>query len=60
MCMYINLLLVWCGAVYLSLFSVPIGYYAIFNATHYEFDVSVYSPVGTVVFEALIFLKMCS
>jgi len=27
------------------------------NATHYEFDVNVYSPIGTVVFEALVLLE---
>jgi len=41
-----------------SLFSVPSGYLTIFNATHYEFDVNVYSPIGTVVFEALLLVEM--
>ena len=36
------------------LFSVPSGYLIAPNATEYEFDVNVYSPVGTVVFEALL------
>ena len=43
--------------MFVTLFSVPTGYYAIFNATHYEFDINVYSPVGTVVFEALILVE---
>ena len=30
------------------------GYYIAFNASEYKFDVNVYSPVGTVVFEALL------
>ena len=38
-------------------FSVPTGYFAIFNATHYEFDISVYCPIGTVVFEAMHFYE---
>ena len=33
------------------------GYNIIFNATEYEFDVSVYSPNGTVVFEALLLVE---
>ena len=33
---------------------MPAGYLIAFNATEYEFDVNVYSPVGTVVFEALL------
>ena len=41
----------------LVFFSVPTGYFAILNTTEYEFDVSVYSPPGTVVFEACIFLE---
>ena len=32
---------------------MPAGYLIELNATEYEFDVNVYSPVGTVVFEAL-------
>ena len=36
------------------LFSVPPGYLITYNATEYEFDVNVYSPIGTVVFEALL------
>ena len=39
------------------LYTVPVGYVIAFNATEYEFDVSVYSPVGTVVFEALLFVE---
>ena len=39
------------------LFLVPTGYCAILNATHYEFDVNVYSPIGTVVFEILILFE---
>ena len=35
-------------------FTVPAGYIITFNATEYEFDVNVYSPIGTVVFEALL------
>ena len=31
--------------------------YVLPNATHYEFDVNVYSPIGTVVFEALVFIE---
>ena len=33
---------------------VPVGYQAMFNATQYEFDVNVLSPVGSTVFEALV------
>ena len=33
---------------------MPQGYLIAPNATEYEFDVNVYSPVGTVVFEALL------
>ena len=33
------------------------GYRLRFSATQYEFDVNVYSPVGTVVFEAFIFAE---
>ena len=33
---------------------VSTGYYIALNASEYEFDVNVYSPVGTVVFEALL------
>jgi len=33
---------------------VPAGYYIAFNSSEYKFDVNVYSPVGTVVFEALL------
>ena len=36
------------------LYSVSPGYLITFNASEYEFDVNVYSPVGTVVFEALL------
>ena len=32
---------------------VSSGYVITFNASEYEFDVNVYSPVGTIVFEAL-------
>ena len=38
-------------------FSVSTGYFALFNATHYEFDVSVYSTTETILFEALILLE---
>jgi len=38
-------------------FSVPTGYFATFNATHYEFDISMYCPIGTVVFEAMHFYE---
>jgi len=33
---------------------VSAGYFVTFNATEYEFDVNVYSPLGTVVFEAIL------
>ena len=36
------------------LYTVSPGYNIAFNATEYEFDVNVYSPIGTIVFEALI------
>ncbi|XP_065915311.1 uncharacterized protein [Dysidea avara] len=36
---------------------VPAGYYAIFNATHYEVDANIYCPIGTVVFEALLLVE---
>ena len=39
------------------LYTVSPGYIVAFNATEYEFDVNVYSPNGTVVFEALIFAE---
>ena len=39
------------------LYIVTPGYALAFNATEYEFDISVYSPVGTVVFEALLFVE---
>ena len=39
------------------LYTVAPGYALALNATEYEFDVSVYSPVGTVVFEALLFVE---
>ena len=38
-------------------FIVSPGYNIIFNATEYEFDVNVFSPNGTVVFEALLLLE---
>ena len=38
----------------LCIYLVPVGYHTIFNATQYEFDVNVHSPVGVTVFEALI------
>lgn len=39
------------------LYLVPTGYNITFNATEYEFDVSVYSPIGTTVFEALLIFE---
>ena len=36
------------------------GYYIAFNASEYEFDVNVYSPIGTVVFEALLIAENVS
>ena len=36
---------------------VPTGYIITFNATEYEFDISVHSSVGTVVFEALLIVE---
>ena len=36
------------------LYLVSAGYIITYNATEYEFDISVYSSVGTVVFEALL------
>ena len=39
------------------LYTVSPGYVIAFNATEYEFDINVYSPVGTVVFEALLFVE---
>ena len=39
------------------LYTVTLGYVLALNATEYEFDVSVYSPLGTVVFEALLFVE---
>ena len=42
------------------LYAVSPGYGITFNATEYEFDVNVYSPVGTVVFEALIVAENAS
>ncbi|XP_065913242.1 uncharacterized protein [Dysidea avara] len=37
--------------------TIPTGYFTIFNATHYEFDVNVYCPIGTVVFEGCILVE---
>ena len=42
---------------YCTVFIVSTGYIITFNATEYEFDVNVYSPVGTVVFEALLIVE---
>ena len=42
------------------LYTVSPGYVIAFNATEYEFDVNVYSPTGTVVFEALLFAENSS
>ena len=39
------------------LYLVLTGYNITFNATEYEFDVSVYSTVGTVVFDALLIVE---
>lgn len=39
------------------LHTVTPGYVLVFSATEYEFDISVYSPVGTVVFEAFLFVE---
>ena len=39
------------------LYLVPTGYIITFNATEYEFDVSVLSSVGTVVFDALLVVE---
>ena len=39
------------------LYIVSPGYVLALNATEYEFDISVYSRVGTVVFEALLFVE---
>ena len=36
------------------MYLVSAGYVITYNATEYEFDISVYSSVGTVVFEALL------
>ena len=53
-------ILVWClnshsyNNNFVVLILVSVGYIITFNATEYEFDVNVYSPVGTVVFEALL------
>ena len=40
--------------VHILLFSVLAGYILAYNATEYEFDVNVYSPIGTVAFYALL------
>ena len=43
---------------YLCCFNiVSSGYIIAYNATEYEFDVNVYSPVGTAVFDALIIIE---
>ena len=39
------------------LYLVPTGYIITFNATEYEFDISVHSSVGMVVFEALLIVE---
>ena len=39
------------------MYLVSPGYYIAFNATEYEFDVDVHSPVGTVVFEVLLIVE---
>jgi len=51
--MLINLAISYCIVFY----SVPTGYNITYNATEYEFDVNVYSPIGKVVFEALIIVE---
>ena len=35
----------------------PVSFIAQFNATEYEFDINIYSPVGTVVLEALLIIN---
>ena len=42
---------------FVVLYLVLTGYNITFNATEYEFDVSVHSPVGTVVFDALLVVE---
>ena len=39
---------------------MPTGYFVTSNATEYEFDVNVYSPTGTVVFEVLLIAENIS
>ena len=39
------------------MYSVFPGYNLTFNATEYEFDVDVFSPVGTVLFEAFLLVE---
>ena len=40
--------------IFVVVYLVSPGYNITFNATEYEFNVNVHSPVGTVVFEALL------
>ena len=39
--------------------AVPPSYISVFNATQYEFDIDVHSPIGTVVFKIQVFFQLC-
>ena len=43
--------------IFLVVYLVSPGYITAYNATEYEFDVNVYSPVGTVVFGVLLIVE---
>ncbi|XP_065894203.1 uncharacterized protein [Dysidea avara] len=45
------------GSVTRTCEQLPANISCSFNATHYEFDIDVNSPIGTLVFEALFFLR---
>ena len=42
---------------YATIFLLAPPYIGLFNATEYEFDINIYSPIGTVVFEALFIIN---
>ena len=42
---------------YTTVFLLAPPYIGVFNATEYEFDINIYSPIGTVVFEALFIIN---
>ena len=47
----------WCTPGYFTISFLVSSFIAQFNATEYEFDINIYSPIGTVVFEALFIIN---